>query len=201
LGCEKSIEILEKPVCPICERQAVGGKTHPGCSRKYSLDGLIVASKYRGSMRKAIGNIKYKWQYDIAKILVGILCENIWKFDFPKDAILVPIPLHENRKKWRGFNQSEIFSKILAKKFNVGFADLLVRSIETKSQVGLSKKERSSNVLSAFSIQQDQVKQIKGKNIILVDDVYTSGATMKEACMVLKRAGAASVWGMAITIG
>ena len=205
--CSSKIEYIDKPVCPVCQRQAVSGKTHPGCSGRFRLDGLVVVCRYRGPIKRAIAKVKYKWVYDIEKILVDILVDSLWKFDLPKDLILVPVPLHAKRKRWRGFNQAEILAKSLAKKFGVDLRDVLIRTRETKSQVGLKRDERKENVKGAFSLrlsrhpELDSGSMFLGKNFFLIDDVYTSGATMAECCKVLKRAGAAQVWGMAVALG
>lgn len=214
-GCFKKIEIIEKPICPVCQRQAIGGKTHPGCQTWWSLDGLVVVCRYQGPVKTAIAKVKYKWVYDIGKTLVDLISKNLWRYDLGKDLILVPIPLHNKRKNWRGFNQAEILARDLAEKFQVRYSDYLVRIKETKTQVGLDKKQRKENIKDAFSLnpihkgvrrpldsaQGKIMDEIRGRNIILVDDVYTSGATMAEAARVLKRAGAKSVWGMAVALG
>ena len=200
--CFKNIEYIEKPICPICQRQAIGGKTHPKCTGRFRPDGLVIACKYKGSIKLAIQKVKYKWVYDIEKVLVDLLASQIWEFDLPQNSILVPIPLSKNRKNWRGFNQAEILAKTLAKKFNVNCSESLIRIMETKTQVGLTKEERKKNVRGAFAVRKAWDKaRIRDKNIILVDDVYTSGATMQEAAKVLKRAGAKSVWGMTVALG
>ena len=205
--CFSKIQIIDKPVCPYCERQAVGGKTHPGCNKRYGLDGLVVASRYFGPVKNAIVKIKYKWTYDIEKVLVDLLAENLWKFEFPQDAALVPVPLHPRRKRWRGFNQAEILGRDLAKRFKHPHSDLLVRNRNTRPQVELKKDERKENVLGAFSLRPlrhselDSESSLKGRTFILVDDVYTTGATMSECAKVLKHAGAGEVWGMAVALG
>jgi len=197
--CFAKIEFVEKPICPICQRQAIGGKTHPRCTGKFRLDGLVVACKYKGPIKLAIKKVKYKWVYDIEKVLVNLLASQIWKFDLPQDSILIPIPLSKKRKNWRGFNQAEILAKTLSKKFNVSYSASLIRMIDTRTQVGLTKEERRENVKGAFAGRKAQGK--RDKNIILVDDVYTSGATMMEAAKVLKNGGAGNVWAMTVALG
>lgn len=200
--CFANVEFVEAPICPICERQAVGGKTHPGCQRMWGLDGLVVACKYKGVVRSAIQKVKYRWSFDIAEILVDFLVQSLWRFDFPTYGVLVPIPLHIKRRRWRGFNQAESLAKSLGKSFGVEVFDILIRVRETKTQVGLKKKERKENVKDAFSISSKVgAMKVRGRDFILVDDVFTSGATMNEAASVLKRAGAKSVWGMAVALG
>src|SRR3990170_5406903 len=125
-NCFSKIEFVEKPICPICQRQAIGGKTHPKCAGKFRPDGLVVACKYKGPIKFAIRKVKYKWVYDIEKVLVDLLASQIWKFDLPQNSILVPIPLHKKRKNWRGFNQAEVLAKTLSKKFHLSCYDSLI---------------------------------------------------------------------------
>jgi len=197
--CFAKIEFIEKPVCPICQRQAVGGKVHPGCAGRYRLDGLVVVCRYSGPVKAAIQKVKYRWVRDIGKVLVDLLIKNLWRFDLPADLILVPVPLHAKRERWRGFNQAESLAKILSKKFGVDYSDSMYRYIDTKTQVGLKKDERKANVKGAFRLKDGS--QVRGRNIVLVDDVYTSGATMAECAKVLKKAAAKTVWGMAVALG
>ncbi len=220
--CPKKIEFVDAPVCPVCQRQAVEGRVHPGCKSRYSLDGLVVACRYSGPVKAAIAKVKYRWIYDVEKVLVELLAKSLWRYDLPKNLILVPVPLHARRKRWRGFNQAEILTKSLAQKFKVPSADFMNRFIETKTQVGLSREDRKKNVKGAFAlhssvslspstvtlskakslgVNSSEGSRINGLNIILVDDVYTSGATMAECAKVLKQAGAKSVWGMAVALG
>lgn len=131
--------------------------------------------------------------------MVSLLIRDFWKSDAPSFDLVVPIPLHVKRKKWRGFNQAEIIAEDLAQKFKVRLGNQLVRNRETKTQVGLSKDERKKNINGAFSLIS--TVGIKSKNILLVDDVYTTGATMSEACKVLKKAGANEVWALCAALG
>lgn len=208
--CFSQIEIVKQPICPICQRQAVGGRTHPGCRGRWRLDGLAVACRYSGPVKRAIQKVKYKWIYDIEKVMVDLVVANLWRFDLPKEAVLVPVPLHAKRKRWRGFNQAEILGRSLAEGFGVPVVDTMIRIIETKTQVGLKRKDRKENVKGAFSIRGSTpnahaksggVEPLQGKDIVLVDDVYTSGATMGECARVLRLAGAKSVWGLAVALG
>lgn len=201
--CFSKIEFIEKPVCPICQRQAVGGRTHPGCRNRYRLDGLVVVCRYWGPIKRAIAQVKYKWVYDTLQVFVDLIAESLWRFELPKELTIIPVPLHAKRKRWRGFNQAEMLAKSLAESFGVPFADVLVRVRETASQVGLKRDKRKENVKGAFAqrLAQGRTINVKGKDIVLVDDVYTSGATMGECCRVLKKAGAGEVWGLAVALG
>lgn len=201
-NCTKKVEFVDKPVCPVCQRQAVGGRTHPGCKNRYSLDGLVIACRYRGPVKDAIKSVKYKWHFDVAKLLSGFLASNLWRFQIDEGLIMVPVPLHSKRKRWRGFNQAEKLAEVLSRDFSQKYFAVLERKRETKAQVGLDKKERKANMKGAFSIKDGvDFNAIGGRVFLLVDDVYTSGATMAECAKVLKRAGAKKVWGMAVALG
>jgi len=113
------------------------------------------------------------------------------------DFVLVPIPLSKKKLKWRGFNQAEEIAKELANYLKIPLiSDCLVKIKETKDQVELSEKERRENVRGAFFVK-DKTK-IEKRNILLVDDVFTTGATMEEAARVLKEAGAKKIVGIVV---
>lgn len=193
------------PVCPYCLKQAIGGRVHPRCKKPFGLDGLVIACRYRGPVRLLIVKFKYRWVTDILDLLVELLVSNISRFDLPQNAVLVPVPLHNRRKKWRGFNQSELIARELCKRFDAKGVDLLTRVRETRTQVSLAAKERKANMSGAFkvhpSLKLRMASTVKGRKFILVDDVYTTGATMKECAKVLKRSGAKEVWGMVVALG
>src|SRR3989344_2214622 len=79
--CYGKIEFIKFPVCTICQRQAVGGKTHPGCRGRLRLDGLVTACKYEGAVKRLIQKVKYKWVWDMEKICLDLICESLWQGD------------------------------------------------------------------------------------------------------------------------
>jgi ComF family protein len=107
----------------------------------------------------------------------------------------MPIPLSDKKKKKRGFNQSEEIAKVIseATKIENDF-NCIIKIKDNKSQTELTKKERFENVKNTFKI----VKNVKNKNILLLDDVYTTGATMEECAKSLKESGASKVWGVTV---
>jgi len=117
---------------------------------------------------------------------------------YPKSSILIPVPLHSRRQRWRGFNQAELLGKILAEKFNWQVrTDILVRHKHTKPQVDLKGKERKNNIRGAFKITpKAKIKNLK--KVWLFDDVWTTGSTLRECGQVLKRAGVRKVWGLTL---
>lgn len=154
--------------------------------------------KYRGVIRKAIISLKYKFAYDIADELVGITVKRL-KSEKYHGVTLVPTPLHWRRENFRGFNQSEILGKKIAEKMNWKFIpDLLVRNKNTKPQVGLKGFARSSNLSGVFAVNSIYNQLPKTYNLLLFDDVYTTGSTIKEAKKILQQAGFNKVYSLMI---
>lgn len=195
--CKSKIQFVQNQVCPQCQRPSISGATHYRCQTKLSLDGLISAVHYSGPARAAVHKLKYRWVFDIASDLVNLITSktNLKKLFPNREFLLLPIPLHSRREAQRGFNQSEKLAAILGKILNWEIAtDILVRKKNTKPQTELPAKLRRRNVIGAFKIINP--KKASGKNFILVDDLVTTGSTLKSAGLVLKRAGAAKVWGL-----
>lgn len=197
--CKAKIEIAQDQACLVCQHVAYLGKTHPRCQGKYTIDGSVAVFLLSGPIREAVHMIKYRQNFDLVGDLVDLFLENFWHINtnFPKEAILVPVPLHPRRLNWRGFNQAELIAKDLAKKLELDTEiNFLKRVKDTRPQVELKGKDRQRNVFRAFAVVDKN--QVKGKDFILVDDMRTTGATLKNCANVLKRAGAASVWGLTI---
>jgi ComF family protein len=108
--------------------------------------------------------------------------------------IIIPVPLHNKRLRERRFNQSALLAQEIAKRSGKAYLpDLLQRTRHTIPQQGLNYKERGKNVHGAFGVNKDHLQTLKGKAILLIDDVFTSGATLNECARVMKKAGAAAV--------
>jgi len=196
-NCIKRLSFLEQQICPVCERNAIGGKTHLRCKRVLSLDGLTSIVDYKNPVKEAIYQLKYKFTKDLANDLVNILftSKNIISPNF-SDPFLVPIPLHWFRKNWRGFNQTEILGWLISKRLKTRFyPDALKKETATREQVTLKGKERQKNVANIFKANPN----VRGKEILLFDDVWTTGATLKSAGAQLKRKGAKTVWGLTLS--
>lgn len=205
LSCKK--EILQTDlVCPNCEKLSIGGAVHPLCKRKYGLDGLWSLGIYQATLQKAIKKLKYKFVSSLAEDLIDLMLEYIAiqtplfideiKKDRGVNWVIIPVPLHPRREKWRGFNQSALLGKIFAKKLDLEYSEILKRIKHTKPQVSLKGWERKKNISGAFSLSS--TFQPLTSNILFFDDVWTTGSTLKECCYVLKKSGARKVW--AITL-
>lgn len=203
--CLNYLSLDNQRICPVCEKPSIGGHTHPRCLKKDSLDGLTSIFAYKGLIAKAITKLKYKFLYDIANDLVEVFLSSCGEdlafcnYCQKEKPIFVPIPLHPSRLRWRGFNQSELLGKMIAKNLGLNFVpDLLVRTKNTKPQMELTEKQRQENIRDAFSVNYNSSFIIHNSSILVFDDVWTSGATIKEAGKILKTNGAKKVWGLTI---
>lgn len=156
--------------------------------------------KYEGVIRKAILTLKYKYSTEIAKELALVCAQKLHSLNFPKSTILVPIPLHWYKKNLRGFNQSEEIGKIIARKMGWKFIpDLLVKSIATPPQAELSGKARRRNLEGVFEINNKFISAVSNP-VLIFDDVFTTGSTLKEADRVLATYGAKNIKCLTITL-
>lgn len=188
-------------ICPVCEHLAIGGDTHPDCRSELSLDGATFVFEYKSPISILLKQLKYKFGREILPVVAKWTIEELKKIQgLPGKAVLVPIPLHPYRHNWRGFNQTELLGYEIAKAFGWEFnKDILVRHRLTKPQTEVKKeKNRLTNVHGIFSISPSYPITKLPNNLIVFDDVWTTGATIKEAGKVLKRAGVKKVWGLAI---
>lgn len=187
----------------VCNRGSIDGLTHPGCKRKYAIDGAFSAVAYKGIVRRLIYNFKYKpYLSDLTKTLVELFYESIIQQEVFQDIlrfspILTPIPLSKGRLRKRGYNHAKLLADGLSAKLSLPVLDCLQRIRETKSQFGLKLKDRKENLKNAFAIiPNNPITQYP--NVLLVDDILTSGSTLFEAARVLKKNGARKVYGLTL---
>lgn len=202
-NCFNFISFDAKKLCLICDKPSYNSLTHPRCRNKYSIDGAFSAISYNKIAQKLIYNFKYKpYLADLKTFLSQLFVESLIQNEhfnkiLNKDFILVPIPLYSSKLRKRGYNQAEILARELSKKIKIPVQNLLIRTKDTKSQFKLKKEQRQENVKGIFSLKNKSF-ELKGKNIFLVDDVVTTGSTLKEAANVLKRGGANKVFGLTL---
>lgn len=149
-----------------------------------------------GVVRKAIHQLKYRNLKAIAPCLAELLADYLSSHSLPGEA-LVCVPLHPRRLRERGYNQSGLLASELGRRTGLPVIDdCLIRVKQAQPQVrAVDAQERRSNVADAFACRDDRAS---GKQIILLDDVCTSGATLEACASALKNKGAASVWGLTL---
>jgi len=153
-------------------------------------------------VRTALLKLKYAYAREIATEISVYTNSQLDKFliALPKNPTLVPIPLYFLKENLRGFNQTEILGKAMAMRQTWKFVpDLLLRKMLKKPQAELKGDERKENIKGVFALNSFYQPLITNhQSLILFDDIYTTGSTLKEACKVLKRNGANVVWGLTI---
>lgn len=192
--CEKGIEWVSSPLCPCCgvmfpvpegeDRLCGSCQTEPPPFAR-----ARAAAVYEGPVAKAVTRFKFGRQMAYLPVMQHWLQVPQCRDLVAEADILIPVPLHPRRLKSRGFNQALLLAQAFPEA-ELGL-ETLARVRYTAPQVGLNPKERRDNVHRAFAVPRPE--EVKGKNILLVDDLYTTGATVKECARVLKGAGAKRV--------
>lgn len=192
LNCLAAIPLYHYIVCPVCLARTPDTDEKPAChpDARYL---LAAASHYDNPAIKAlIKQLKYHgWQGladELARLAIGIISARNMA-----DFVVLPIPLHPARQRERGFNQAELLAIKIARKLNLPIINQnLIRIKDTGAQARTADwRAREENVRNSFSVVR--YEDARGKNILLIDDVFTSGATLNEAARVLKLAGAKKI--------
>ena len=203
--CWKKIELVARPMCSLC------GLPFPHASGDDHICGLCLArpphftrawawacypreEAEEHPLRQAVQKFKYGRKVSLGKPFGRLMARGCVEFLRDCDAdVILPVPLHPRRLRWRGFNQALLLGRQLSRAYGIP-ADpfMLLRVKETPPQTQLNEEERRRNVRGAFALAAD--RSAEGKNILLVDDVYTSGATVNECSRALRRAGASNVY-------
>ena len=185
------------PLCPKCGRPRSSAILCPNCvSWQAEIDGIRSPFRFDGAIRQAIHELKYRNLRAIAVLLAQLLDDYLTISPVPGE-VLVPVPLHRKRLRERGYNQSRLLAQELGKLTSLPVSDdCLIRERHTAPQARTTTvDERRSNVADAFSCRD---QSLQDKQVLLIDDVSTSGATLDACARALKEAGAASVWGLVL---
>jgi len=167
-------------VCAICQEQ------RPFCSQIRSW------AVYKGPIRNMVHNLKYKGNIALGEALAKSLVTDLQRIRWDVDMV-VPVPLSLARMEQRGYNQAALIARPIAIASHIPYQPkALLKVRDTRSQVGLSYNKRQNNLVDAFAVKAEKVT---GKNILLVDDVTTSGTTLNECARMLRLAGAEKVYG------
>lgn len=196
--CAQSLPRVTMPACKYCGKP-LSEKGMDFCGdcgplRDPVLDGGVVWLHYIGSGQKLVHSLKFGHLPQLGSWIGRQMAEAVKEKDWAEKLELVAaVPLHEKRLEERGYNQSDYLAEGLADVLNLPYKrEVLKRLYDTPHQIGLSREERLVNLTGAFAVSQE--KNVAGKTILLVDDVNTTGSTLRECAQALKRAGARAVY-------
>jgi len=228
--CFKEVKFKSRQYCLHCKKENDFGQFCPPCQIIYSLNGVFIAALYDELLiSRAIKSLKYRFvggiADDLSKLMIlfvdrllehgrvlksGLASGVDWRnfkraenlplviLNF-KDNLVIPVPLSKKRLRWRGFNQAELLAQKVAKKYGLALDNNnLVRIKHKKPQARLNEIHRLENIKECFSWRGSNLNK---KNIILIDDVVTTGATLNECAKILKASGAGEVWGLVVAKG
>lgn len=204
--CFRTIELREAGLCQLCGLKIEGHIAHEfTCSacREHApdFDTARSAGRFGGVLRELLHQFKYgraTWLcQDLADLLHGCVLAH---YAADEVDLVVPVPLHKQKQRDRGYNQAAVLAAALAPRLQRPYAgDVLVRTRATPTQTRLHADQRQCNVRNAFAARAPE--WVRGRTVLLVDDVMTTGATLSEAAATLKRAGAWRVWAATVARG
>jgi ComF family protein len=156
----------------------------------------VAYGAYDGELRELIHLLKYDQVHPAASVLARMLVLAVAKLELSNDIMVVPVPLHASKRRQRGFNQAELIAQnalktMHEKRFQLA-TNVLERVRPTISQIGLTRHQRQENIRGAFKVVH--LSKVSGRDVLLVDDVMTTGTTAAECARVLRRAKAKNVW-------
>lgn len=155
-----------------------------------------AVGSYRGGMKKFIQILKYQKKLTMLPAIHTLLDTALPKGKFTGIDYVIPVPLHNKKLQARGFNQAEKIFHPWVDACQLSWLDALIRCRDTKPQYKMTVVERKINMRAAFSLHAGL--NVSGKKVLLVDDIFTTGITMQECAMVLKKAGAKSISGLTL---
>jgi ComF family protein len=202
--CLDSIDPIAGDRCQLCGERLFSGLTQRLCgeclSERPPFGKASAYGSYDAGLRELIHLLKYDRVRPAAEVLGRMLAEAVLDLAVEFGAeppLVVPVPLHSSKLRDRGFNQSELIARAAIRHKPAGLdlrlaPALLVRKRPTESQTGFTRQQRVQNLRGAFAA--GDTNTISGRDILLVDDVFTTGTTVSECARVLRRAGAGNVW-------
>jgi ComF family protein len=197
-ACWTGMGFIERPYCerlgtPFESDDGIAMVSPAAIADPPAYDRARAAARFGDIARDLVHLLKYSDRLDLVAPLGGWMARAGQELCADADE-LVPVPLHWSRLWQRRFNQSAMLAREISARTNVPVADdVLVRTRATAPQVGLARKERARNVQGAFAVEKSARIRVKGRKLIVIDDVLTSGATADACARVLRRAGAARV--------
>lgn len=175
-------------LCPTCRERL---NYHPvSILHRTRAENVYVAATYRDPLRQWIQRWKFGRERHLGRSFGAILADAAMTLGFyRRDFLIMPVPLHVKRRRQRGFNQSEVLAKAVAEATRLPLGDALVKTKDTRDQVGLTAVQRATNLEGAFAL----ARPIPPVSVLLIDDILTTGSTVDACAQVLLEGGAKNV--------
>jgi len=187
--------------CPVCRRHQVTPSACQWCSSRSYLDQLWVVADYDQVIKSLVHTLKYQLAYQSVAVVTDVF-GHFDRVDWDDQAVLMPLPLHSRRERERGFNQAQLIAIAISEITGNQVVSSPVRRIIYRThQAGLSAQQRRANIGEDFIFDPDKININPDQRIIIVDDVYTTGATMQAVGKVLKMNGFSKVSGVVLARG
>lgn len=186
-NCQNSIRVIDGTVCRFCGDKVLSfGMICDSCkTRVYDFQSNRSCFYYDGVVSRIVKNLKYNSQKYVANYVAELM---LTRREFFEDVnIITFVPINKRRLAERGFNQSEEVAKLLGEKLNIKTVNLLIKKDGGKHQAGLDMKKRLTNPYGSFEIDVNNSSLVKGKNVLIIDDVFTTGSTLSECSRMLKK--------------
>jgi ComF family protein len=204
-GCWREVSFIRPPLCDVLGIPLpfdTGGRTVSAAALAHpqAYDRARAVAHYSGAMRTLVHQLKYADRHD-ARTLLGRWLAEAGRELLPGADLIVPVPLGRLRLLQRQFNQAAVLALEVSRQTGIATDPLiLTRTRSTRSQVGMTRDQRRRNVAGAFSAPASRRARLAGRNVLLLDDVVTTGATVDACARALKRAGAARVDVLALAL-
>lgn len=195
--CRGEIRVDKTGLCPVCKRISEFGRTCPVCRHKSQLTGVMILGPHKGILKDLIWKYKYRFVTDLAAPLAEIAGDRFGDFLREKRFLITYAPISRSRLNWRGFNQAQLLAEKVAGNLSLKCQKTLRKDNNVDSQVGHTRRERLRNI--SGKIAYDGAGELMNRKILIIDDVYTTGATLEECAKVLRAAGYLEVWGLVLS--
>lgn len=203
--CVTSLEYVREPKCCRCGKPLETESEYcQDCQgKKVSFQYGYALFVYDSMLQESIARFKYHGRKEYAVFYAQAMNNTYGNWiDSVKPDVLVPVPVHQNRLKKRGYNQAALLARELGRLTNIPVAEhLLIRKKDTLPQKELSERERKQNLQDAFALGERQELNLLQECVIIIDDIYTTGATLEECSRVLKQVGIQRIYFLCVCIG
>lgn len=200
--CRELLKYVEEPMCCKCGKHLdhIGEYCRDCGDTEHYFDRVLPVFEYSDEIKKSI----YDFKYNNRRSYSGFFASEIYKryrdfFEVYKPDIIIPVPMFKKKEKQRGYNQAALLAADLSRMTGIPYSEeMLIRVRKTSPMKDLERKDRLRNLKEVFSIREPLSSIYK---VLLIDDIYTTGATMDECSLILKDSGAREVYGIALCIG